>query len=158
MGQEMNNQDRSVLIQGFADQVEKHRSEIEALSKDAVHVSATSRPSILLLMTAAFKDFKIIADLVAGDYDSRARQAPDSKAIIPATLSSNLEDAFAQSLSASERVRSDLLKVCGKNGTLNISSIHADLCVGPRHPHPARRIRKTDPRCPIANKLRENRA
>ena len=112
MEQELNNQNRGVLIQGLDEQVEKHRSEIEALSKDAVHVSATSRPSVLLLMTAAFKDFKTLADLVAGDYDSRARQAPKFKAIIPATLNSSLEDVLAQSLSASEHVRSDLLKVC----------------------------------------------
>ena len=119
MGQELNNQDRGVLIQGFAEQVEKHRSEIETLSKDAVHVSATSRPSILLLMTAAFKDLKTLADLVAGDYDSRTRKAPKLKAIVPATLNSSLEDALAQSLSASEHVRSDLLKVC--EDTVNLT-------------------------------------
>ena len=52
-------------------------------------------------MTAAFKDFKTLADSVAGDYDSRARQDPKFKATIPATLISNLEEALTQSLSAS---------------------------------------------------------
>ena len=95
------------------------------------HVSSTSRPSVLLLMTAAFKDFKTLADSVAGDYDSGARQDSKLVATIPATLISSLEDALAQSLSASEHVRSDLLKVCEATVHLRQHPYTLTINVGP---------------------------
>ena len=112
MAESPTSQDPGLLIEGLKEELENRRSSITELAKKANDVASTSKPSILLLITTAFKDFQTIAESVAGDYDLRAKQDPTVKASIPSTLISSLENALTQSSSASEQVRSSLLKVC----------------------------------------------
>lgn len=98
--------------QGLVDKVEKYRLTIEALSKDASDVSSTSILSIQLLMKNVLTGLQMLADSVAGDYDSRARQDPKSQVTIPVTLISSVEESLAKTESASIKSRKNVLKVC----------------------------------------------
>lgn len=112
--------------QGLVDKVEKNRSTIEALSKDASDVSSTSMLSIRLLMNNIPTGLKMLADSVIRAYDSRARQDSTSQVIIPVTLFSSVEESSTKNESASAKVRNSVPKVCSATTSMDSQFLDAD--------------------------------